>query len=305
MRYVTGKPTGGRVGHQTTTIWYAKLFAELFGFQYVHTPLSDNPKLPYCSAASWNDFFNFGHGETPSDSLSGCGAITHWLGAYHQNDERMLAFMRYTAAGRLADAVPDQYVLQFEDLCAIHADSVRDWERQGLATAGTLRRMCDWFQQKLAASTRYRHTAAYQHPADALKVAMYWRVFVPDEYSPYIFPAPDTLAAAVSAIRDAAYPQPVSVVIFTQQQSDVREIVADYVQTIVCTEPDPQVAVGFKSLIEADVAITTVGWSSTLINIYRAFRRPTIGVPLWLIDGIALPETGAKLSLPEKFIKKC
>jgi len=295
MRYVAGKPHRGSVGHQLTTIWYAKLFSELFGFTYAHAPFIDNPTSRWSMAASWNDFFGLGHNELAVDLLhKSCGSLTHSFGPY----DRPGWDFRYAMLARLADAVPDNYVLQFEDLGHIHADSIREWEASGYAMGGTLRRICGWFQAQLQKSARYQATPIYQHPENVVRLSVYWRRPLPDEQFDYHDITQQQLEQAIAKIHTIVKPKPLSVVVFTQAASARKlEIAAEFSDLVVCREPSAVVAMAYKSLIEADVAISTVGNSASLIGIYRAFRKPTFGVPGWGIDSWPLTSF-----VPERFV---
>lgn len=298
MRYVTGKPWRGQVGHQLSVMWYAKLFSELFDFTYVHSPFIDRPKYQFSCAAAWNGFFNIGFGECQTESVSKrSGRITHSFGEYLAN---MNIHMRYHQLAKLADAVPDQYVLSFDDLCPISPSAILAWEQQGFARQGTLQRMCEWFQGKLDRSLEYQATEAYQHPEGMVRVAIYWRNFFEREVTSVAPVRLEQLEEAMALIRAAVFPKPVSVVVFTQYLPDkLPAIVADHLEFIPAKEPDPIVRTAYRSLIEADVALTTLGNSSTIVGIYRAFKRPTIGMDGWTLDGYRIPGDGSPIKLPE------
>lgn len=302
MRYVTGSPWRGRVGHQLSCIWYAKLFSELFGFEYLHTPLCDRPEFRFSEAARWNGFFNLAARERlTADFEKQLGRITHYFGEYQPTLDLNL---RYHALARLADAVPDQYLLAFQDLGQVSAPAILSWEQQGFARAGTLRRICSWFQDKLDTSPVYQAQAGYQHPDGMLKVAAYWRNFNPYELTSNVRVPAQRLVDAVAAVRALVYPRPISVVVCTQflPENDPFVLDADHVDFLAGADPNPNAAVAFKTLIEADVAITTVGHSAQVVGIQRAFRRPTIGLQGWMIDGFAMPLRTEPFSLPEGFL---
>lgn len=300
MRFVGAKMRYGRVGHQISAIWQARAFSELFGFRYCHSPFIDEPNMAFSAAAAWNPFFDLGRDEpATADILAHSPSLVHAFAPYGVAEYEQ----SYELLQRLASGVPPGYALLFEDLAWLQADRIQAWIRRGFAAPNMFSNLVSWFQRQLDGSEFYRQVEVLPWPADALSVAIYWRRPGETESLPGFWQRSwEDHKAALTAIRQAVGPdRRIAVKVLTQSNPGPVEAPVDELEVVCCDDQYPLVYQAMKTLIEADVAVTSGGGSSIIVGIYRALRRPTIAAPGWFISGIR-QQPNKPLVFPEGYI---
>lgn len=282
MRYVAPQFRNGRIGHQLTTVWRARLTAELFGLQYAHVPFAstarDDTAGPASDTGAWNDFLGLGRGEIDLATVaSSVGYVTY---RPPPRIETIPDCFSYAETWRLLDAVPDNHVLLYDDLALMDYRQVATWQAQGLVTAASVAAVPSWFQRQLRESPAYLTTP--RDTPGAYHMAAYRRTPLAGEQLPALhMRAPVSWFNAVLQQVRARYPH-VRAVLYTQQ------LVGDEAQLDAAWDvrpvPDtyPATLVAFKDLVEADLAVTSSGASSLMIQLYRHGQRPTVTYdPAW------------------------
>ena len=275
MRYVAPRFTAGRVGHQISTVWQARLVAELFDLTYAHVPFEEHQwgvSGGVSPLGLWNDFLGLGRGELPLAAVrEQLGTITYEPPA---NFDNWPACFSYDETWRLLDALPDNYVLLYSNLAPLSFWRVLDWQARGLATTASGLAVPCWFQRQLQQSAVYGGTA--RETPRGYRVAAYRRTALPGEaltrYHPLIPPAWFNDALAQIRLRYSD----VDAVLYTQHRCgdesqldpawDVREVPDTY----------PATFEAFKDLVEADVAVLSVGGTSAMVELYRHGIAPTV-----------------------------
>lgn len=276
MRYVAPKFHYGRVGHQLSVVWQARLVSEFFGLQYAHVPFSDYQREVTGTPSPvglWNDFLGLGRGETALASVrQQLGAVTYEPPL--ALEEFPTAFS-YEETWRLLDAVPDNHVLIYENIAPIMLWPLLEWQSRGLVTAASVLAVPCWFQRQLQQSAVY--TATRREPPRGYRVVAYRRTPLAGENLPPQYHAvlPVAWFNDVLARIRIRYPD-VDAVLYTQNRvGDEAQLNSAWT---VREAPDtyPATFEAFKDLVEADVAVISVGSTAGMIEMYRCGRGPTV-----------------------------
>jgi hypothetical protein len=280
MRYVAPRFHGGRIGHQLTTVWQARLAADLFGLQYLHVPFSRQQQDIVGGASptgEWNAFLGLGRGETLLSSLSSTVGYVTYRPPPHI--ELTPEYFSYEATWRLVDALPDNHVLVYDDLGLTDYRTVRRWHERGLITAAQTQATLSWFQRQLRESAAY--IATQRTPRAEYSVAAYRRAPLNDELLPPTHrPPPIGWFNDVLACVRRRYPAAQGTLYTQGYIGDETQLDDGWVVRCV---PDtyPATLEAFKDLIESDLAVTSTGSTTTLVQLYRHGQRPTVHHPTW------------------------
>lgn len=278
MRYVAPYPTHGRIGHQLSIVWLARLMSDVFDLQYQHAPFVDAAQAtgPGGTAARWNEWLNLASG-TVAFEPGRLGTVTYRGGwqAHHKWAERP----QYLDYWRLCDGVPDEHVLRFEDFGNIWYRDVLAWQSAGLITEAVAGATYAWFQRQLDASPAYQRTAIPERDG-RLCVRAYRRAPLLGEHLP-----PQHRPVSVEYLNEAlrsvrAYRTDIDALVYQQSEIGDEGALDPAWRVAYCPDVYPQTFECVKDLIEADVAVTTVGMTSVMVQLYRYARRPTVLHPL-------------------------
>lgn len=278
MRYVAPQFVLGRIGHQFTVAWHARLVADLFGLEYLHVPFRDHEYVSGgCARGTpWNDFLGLGRGVTALSTVAErLGRLTYKPTPRFELEP---ARFGYEETWRLIDALPDEHVLLYEDLAPIDYWRVMDWVSRGLIASTNTQATAAWFQQQLHVSPDYVSAPVMRA---GYTVAAYRRTPIRHEQ----LPASHT-PASVSYFNEALakIKQRYAVetaVLYTQQLLGDEPLLDAAWDVRVVADEYPATLHAFKTLVEADVAITSTGSTAAIVQLYRFGRLPTVTCQPW------------------------
>lgn len=274
MPFVSAYNAVGRVGHQFSQLFTAKHLSLLLPkFRYWHAPFEDGPK-PGDKAAIWESFLGFGVGEETFDRRARDRNRLRYLGARtgpykNGSDSRKLL--------ALMERLPDDILFEIADW------GIGWWESWDWPDS-RFTEVADFFYQKMQASPEYQATPlAYDRVQDKLQVCVYRRTpssferfrserrwCIPPTYYAGVW---EHLKQQVGA-ENLARP-----ILFTQSGvEDFADPLWAPFDVWFADDEYPAVFTAFKSCVECDLFIGSLGNTTGLVRTMRHERKTSIGV---------------------------
>ena len=308
MRYITPVFADGRIGHQFSAVWAARVFAEAFDFTYAHSPFEIYPDAPYSKAHAtkpptdrWNAFLDLAQNEISFDTIAeSTNRLDFHYPAYSYLDSGRRLY--FNDLWRLAQLTPDNTVLTFNNLGMLLPSDVQSWITAGVVHRSLLRRVISWFQGKVFNSTAFHNTPIIKPINPGHHVVVYYRVTTQAERdvlnaaSPVIaqsYPvAIDHYVNLLQYLYDKL-PPPVTVTMLAQRRHKDHQAFMPYVdQWVYCDDNYPLAYRCAKTLLKADTAIVTHGEFSKMISMLRAYLGCTIVEPAYGYPGNTIVAVG-------------
>jgi len=273
MRVLTSYPTVGRVGHQFSQLFTAKHLSLLVpGYRYWHSRFV-NGAGPCDQAAIWEDFLDLGRGQVEINFRARTYPEFRYVTPARSPDKTEWDSKRLF--GILAN-MPDEMIFEVADRGFAWWES-RYWpDNQFTATA-------EFFQQQVFRSPAYQACQLVYEPTAKLQACFYRRT--PSLYEPrtheswYVEPS---YFAGVWAWLVDRYGQDklAKPLLFTQTLwDDFSEPVWAPFRVIAADDKYPAVFQAFKSCVECDIFVGSVGDTTGLVRTLRHNRgKLSIGV---------------------------